>query len=330
MTTYGSQNPSDPQSWVPAVSFSSQLNPFNFPCGVVTRVAEPEKSIYYLPVIYGYRDPEYDPQVTPEMHASQIPFATDAWQAKLGSYYCYEKKRYLLESPPADQIDVYTKPSLEQYVTDANGVKKHKMWYTYLFVDTCQACQSGDLDDATVQPTAGEGETMHTDISVPGSDGFDAGPGIGPGTNPNGSTNPSGPTTHTPPTPEQIECATLAYTNANCSTPGTDTGGEGSGSAADACKDNPARAGCTPIGDPAALPQSIGSRVFNISAQSSPWNFGGAASCPATQSFVIAGHQIPAIDYSNICPLLAGPVRAVVLLMAALGALFIVLPRSET
>lgn len=93
------------------------------------------------------------------------------------------------------------------------------------------------------------------------------------------------------------------------------------------CDKYPGSLGCLPVGTPppdAAIP----TRTLDITQQTGP-TFGGGG-CPASLNFSLNGQQITGINMATPCSWITSYVKPIILLLAAISAVFIVLPRAET
>lgn len=91
------------------------------------------------------------------------------------------------------------------------------------------------------------------------------------------------------------------------------------------CDKYPGSLGCAAVDVPTPTP--IPSQSKNITLETGP-TFGGGG-CPANVTMGLRGHQITLLPISTACGWLVDYVRPIMLLLAAITALFIVMPGSE-
>lgn len=92
------------------------------------------------------------------------------------------------------------------------------------------------------------------------------------------------------------------------------------------CDKYPGSLGCSPVDIPSS--EQIPQRSQEITLQNGP-NFGGAASCPANVSMSFRGQSLTLLPMSTACSWISQYMRPIVLLLAAITAVFIVLPSNE-
>lgn len=114
---------------------------------------------------------------------------------------------------------------------------------------------------------------------------------------------------------------------------GGQTGGDGETSQT-VCVEGDTRAACStidapPSGDNAVIPEYYW--TFNDPqgqpSFASPWTLSGSAECPANVSFSVSGYGLNDLDFTQLCGLISGPMRAVLLFISSLTALAIAIPR---
>lgn len=93
------------------------------------------------------------------------------------------------------------------------------------------------------------------------------------------------------------------------------------------CEKYPTSLGCMPVGTPPP-DATIPTRTLDITQQTGP-TFGGGG-CPANLNFNLHGQQITGINMATPCSWITSYVKPIILLLAAISAVFIVLPRAET
>ena len=91
------------------------------------------------------------------------------------------------------------------------------------------------------------------------------------------------------------------------------------------CDKYPGSLGCMPVDSPPS--EQIPSETRQITLQNGPSFNGG--SCPANLNITVAGRVFTAVDMVQPCNWIANYVKPVLLLLAAISAVFIVMPRSE-
>lgn len=108
--------------------------------------------------------------------------------------------------------------------------------------------------------------------------------------------------------------------------PSTDTPREDGKEDRDFCDKNPNVLACLELDTPEG---EIPKGTFNVTyAVENSW---GNGSCPADKYATLAGKSIKVYDWEQTCDYVATYVRPILLLLCALGALFIVMPgRAET
>lgn len=92
------------------------------------------------------------------------------------------------------------------------------------------------------------------------------------------------------------------------------------------CEKFPDSLSCMPTGD-APAPEQVPSRTEQITQQAGPV-FGGGA-CPANLNVAIAGQSITVLNMGTPCAVIVDYVRPVFLLLAAISAVFIILPTED-
>lgn len=91
------------------------------------------------------------------------------------------------------------------------------------------------------------------------------------------------------------------------------------------CEKYPDSLGCMIFGDPPA-PESVPQETKNIELQSGPQFAGG--SCPANLHVSISGRSVRVLDMVQPCAWISGYIKPVILLLAAISAVFIVVPKD--
>lgn len=107
--------------------------------------------------------------------------------------------------------------------------------------------------------------------------------------------------------------------------PSTDTPREDGKEDRDFCDKNPESLACTELDTPEGeVPKSTFEVSYSIE------NSWGSGSCPSDKYATIAGRSIKVYDWAQTCDYVATYVRPILLVLCALGALFIVMPgRAE-
>ena len=107
--------------------------------------------------------------------------------------------------------------------------------------------------------------------------------------------------------------------------PGTDTPREDGKEDRDFCDKNPESLACTELDTPEGeIPKSTFDVSYSIE------NSWGSGSCPADKYATLAGKSVKVYDWAQTCDYVATYVRPILLVLCALGALFIVMPgRAE-
>ncbi|MDP3922752.1 MAG: hypothetical protein Q8Q84_05190, partial [Hydrogenophaga sp.] len=114
---------------------------------------------------------------------------------------------------------------------------------------------------------------------------------------------------------------------------GGETGGDGETSQT-VCVEGDTRAACStldtpPAGENAVIPEYYW--TFNDPqgqpSFASPWTFQGSSECPANVVFSVSGHRLNDLEFTELCGLVSGPMRGVLLFLASLTALAIAIPR---
>ncbi|PJI98093.1 hypothetical protein CLU85_2898 [Acidovorax sp. 69] len=93
------------------------------------------------------------------------------------------------------------------------------------------------------------------------------------------------------------------------------------------CDKYPGSLGCMPVGAPPP-DGTIPTQTRNITQQQGP-SFGGGGSCPANLNINVGGHSITALNMAQPCGWIVNYIKPILLLLAAISAVFIVAPRSE-
>lgn len=93
------------------------------------------------------------------------------------------------------------------------------------------------------------------------------------------------------------------------------------------CDKYPGSLGCMPVGTP-PTDGTIPTQTRTITQQQGP-SFGGGGTCPANLMVTVHGQSIKALDMAQPCSWIVNYVKPVLLLLAAISAVFIVAPRSE-
>lgn len=108
--------------------------------------------------------------------------------------------------------------------------------------------------------------------------------------------------------------------------PSTDTPREDGKEDRDFCDKNPESLACTELDTPEGeIPKSTFNVTYSIE------NSWGSGSCPSDKYATIAGRSIKVYDWAQTCDYVATYVRPMLLVLCALGALFIVMPgRAES
>lgn len=113
-----------------------------------------------------------------------------------------------------------------------------------------------------------------------------------------------------------------------------DTGTEGGEATEKICNEGDTRAGCATIDPPPSgqetLIPGVDWKINNPGGApsfASPWTLSGTAECPESLSFSVSGNSLKDLDFSELCGIISGPMRAVLLMIASLTALAIVLPK---
>lgn len=92
------------------------------------------------------------------------------------------------------------------------------------------------------------------------------------------------------------------------------------------CDKYPGSLGCMPVGsEPPSV--DVPKRSLDLTLQSGPSFSGGG--CPANLTFNIHGQSLTGINMATPCAWITSYVRPVILLLAAISAVFIILPRSD-
>lgn len=94
------------------------------------------------------------------------------------------------------------------------------------------------------------------------------------------------------------------------------------------CDKYPGSLGCMPVGTPPP-DGNIPTQTRTITQQQGP-SFGGGGSCPANLMLNIHGQSIKALDMAQPCSWIVNFVKPIILLLAAISAVMIVAPRSES
>lgn len=92
------------------------------------------------------------------------------------------------------------------------------------------------------------------------------------------------------------------------------------------CDKYPNSLGCSAVDIPAS--EQVPRRSQDITLQIGP-SFTGPASCPANVTMNLRGHQLTLLPMSTACGWIVDYVRPLMLLLAAITAVFIVLPSNE-
>lgn len=108
--------------------------------------------------------------------------------------------------------------------------------------------------------------------------------------------------------------------------PGTDTPREDGKEDRDFCDKHPESLACTELDTPEGeIPKSTFEVSYSIE------NSWGSGSCPADKYATLAGKSVKVYDWAQTCDYVATYVRPILLVLCALGALFIVMPgRAES
>lgn len=155
-----------------------------------------------------------------------------------------------------------------------------------------------------------------------------------PGTAPQQYTQPWQEIVHSPTADEpwrvDIRPVTTIVTSPTAPTapvtvPNTGTGNPSAGAAQTDCDKYPGSLGCAPLGTPPTgeIPKS----TREITLQQGPQFAGGA--CPADVMLSIHGSSIKALDIQQACGWVVNWVKPLVLLLAAISAVFIVYPKGD-
>lgn len=91
------------------------------------------------------------------------------------------------------------------------------------------------------------------------------------------------------------------------------------------CDKYPDSLGCMLFGDPPAA-EEVPEESRNLESQPGPVFFGGG--CPSNLSVSIGGHSITVLNMAQPCAWIEGYIKPVILLMAAISAVFIVVPKD--
>lgn len=92
------------------------------------------------------------------------------------------------------------------------------------------------------------------------------------------------------------------------------------------CDKYPGSLGCSAVDIPSG--EQVPQRSQEITLQNGP-SFGGNASCPANVSMQFQGRLLTLLPMSTACNWIALYIRPLMLLLAAITAVFIVLPSNE-
>lgn len=125
-------------------------------------------------------------------------------------------------------------------------------------------------------------------------------------------------TTVTTPTAPTVPVTVPAPTTGNPS-PGTSTLTD--------CDKYPNSLGCMPVGSPPP-DGTIPTQTRTITQQQGP-SFGGAGVCPANLMVSVHGQSIKALDMAQPCSWIVNYIKPILLLLAAISAVFIVAPKAE-
>ncbi|MBA4112008.1 MAG: hypothetical protein C0492_01370 [Verminephrobacter sp.] len=92
------------------------------------------------------------------------------------------------------------------------------------------------------------------------------------------------------------------------------------------CEKYPGSLGCLPVGD-APAPEQVPSETRTLELLPGPV-FGGGG-CPANLNVHILGRTYTVLDMAQPCAWIVGYMKPIILLMAAISAVFIVMPRES-
>ena len=91
------------------------------------------------------------------------------------------------------------------------------------------------------------------------------------------------------------------------------------------CEKYPDTLGCMIFGDPPPA-ETMPGETRNLQLQQGPMFSGG--SCPANLHVSVSGHSVTVLNMAQPCAWIEGYIKPVILLMAAISAVFIVVPRD--
>lgn len=109
--------------------------------------------------------------------------------------------------------------------------------------------------------------------------------------------------------------------------PDTSTGNPSPTTGQTDCDKYPDSLGCIPVGEVPELETPTEERTLELQDGLS---FGGPRGCPAPSTFQIAGRSVSVIEMTTACGWVSGFVRPLVLLLAAISAVFIVIPSKSS
>jgi Neisseria meningitidis TspB protein len=203
--------------------------------------------------------------------------------------------------------------------------------------DTTQSNNPNQMDSGPCPEGSAYGTINDVEVCVPG--GNNAPPGfepadpadpdnpITPGTTPTNGIAPGAPAPTGTPRPDGTVPTTPGTGNGDPNNPGNGTG-DGTGTDfSQMCLDNPDILACKKLASPEGT-FDIPKRDQDISIQSGP-NWAGGGTCPADVSVNIGGQQVTILATSTMCSLIESYMRPIILLLAAISAAFIVIPKAE-